>query len=151
MRALPLPPYRPPKAPDLRLVQSLLEYFDWNPGPVDGRPGPRTRNAISAFQRSHGASATGEVDGRLLVTLVAELQQSFGSNSIADTRLVQRLLVIKGFNPGDTDGLVGPRTRAAIAAFVKTQGGLPTDAVDTGLLAALVASGDNRPRSGPLT
>src|SRR5215470_7586089 len=58
-------------------------------------------------------------------------------------------VVIKGFNPGDTDGRVGPRTRAAIAAFVNTRGGLPTDAVDTGLLAALVASGDNGARSGP--
>src|SRR5215472_3243550 len=30
----PAPPHA---APDLRVVQSLLEYLDWNPGPVDGR------------------------------------------------------------------------------------------------------------------
>ena len=144
-------PAPPPKAPNLRLVQSLLEYLDWNPGPVDGRPGPRTRNAISGFQRSHSAAATGEVDGGLLVTLVAEVKQSFGRNTIADTRLVQRLLVTKGFNPGDTDGLVGPGTRAAIAGFVKAQGGLPTDAVNAGLLAALLASDDNGAESGPLS
>ena len=144
-------PAPPPKAPNLRLVQSLLEYLDWNPGPVDGRPGLRTRNAISGFQRSHSAAATGEVDGGLLVTLVAEVKQSFGRNTIADTRLVQRLLVTKGFNPGDTDGLVGPGTRAAIAGFVKAQGGLPTDAVNAGLLAALLASDDNGAESGPLS
>jgi peptidoglycan hydrolase-like protein with peptidoglycan-binding domain len=110
--------------------------------------GPRTRNAIFAFQRSHGAAAIGEVDGGLLVNLVTEVKQRFGRNSVADTRLVQRLLVIKGFNPGDADGLVGPRTRAAIAAFAEAQGGLPTETEGARLLATLLASGDNGVRSG---
>jgi peptidoglycan hydrolase-like protein with peptidoglycan-binding domain len=135
-------------APDLRVGQSLLEYLDWNPGPVDGRPGPRTRNAIAGFQRSHRAAATGEADGELQAALAAEAKRGFGRNSIADTRLVQRLLVIRGFNPGDIDGLVGPRTRAAIIAFVQAQGALPTDAVDAGLLDTLLAPYDNGAESG---
>jgi peptidoglycan hydrolase-like protein with peptidoglycan-binding domain len=140
-------PAPPRAAPDLRVVQSLLEYLDWSPGPVDGRAGPRTRNAIAAFQRSHGATATGEVDGGLQAALAAEAKRGFG-RYIADTRLVQRLLVIRGSNPGDIDGFVGPRTRAAITAFVQAQGASPTDAVDAGLLNALLVPYDNGAEAG---
>jgi peptidoglycan hydrolase-like protein with peptidoglycan-binding domain len=56
--------------------------------------------------------------------------------------------MIRGFNPGDIDGLVGPRTRAAIVAFVRAQGALPTDAVDAGILDTLLAPYDNAAESG---
>ena len=62
--------------------------------------------------------------------------------------VVQRLLVIRGFNPGDIDGFVGPRTRAAITAFVQAQGASPTDAVDAGLLNALLVPYDNGAEAG---
>jgi peptidoglycan hydrolase-like protein with peptidoglycan-binding domain len=141
-------PAPPRAAPDLRVVQSLLEYLNWNPGGVDGRSGPRTRNAITGFQRSHRAAVTDEVDAELQAALAAEAKRGFGRNSIADTRLVQRLLVIRGFNPGDIDGLVGSRTRVAIIAFVQAQGASPTDAVDAGLLDALLAPYDNVAEAG---
>jgi peptidoglycan hydrolase-like protein with peptidoglycan-binding domain len=134
--------------PDLRLVQSLLEYLDWSPGRVDGRPGPRTRSAIAGFQRSRGAAATGEADVGLLTALAAEAKQRFGRNRIADARVVQRLLAIRGFDPGKIDGRVGPGTRAAISAFVLAQRGSPTKAVDAGLLGALLASDGNASEPG---
>ncbi|MBV8738202.1 MAG: DUF3380 domain-containing protein [Alphaproteobacteria bacterium] len=133
-------PERPGAAPDLRLVQSLLEYLDWNPGPVDGRPGPRTRNAIERFQHSRDAAATGEADAGLLTALAGEAKRRFGCDSFADTRLVQRLLAIKGFRPGDIDGQVGPRTRAAITAFAGSQGRSHIETIDAGLLGFLLAS-----------
>jgi peptidoglycan hydrolase-like protein with peptidoglycan-binding domain len=136
-------PATPRAIPDLRLVQSLLEHLGWGPGPVDGRPGPRTRNAIARFEQSRGAVETGEPDAGLLAALAAEATRGFAQNRIADTRLIQRLLAIRGFDPGDIDGLVGPRTRAAIAAFAQSQVGSPTDALDAGLLNALLASDDN--------
>ena len=126
--------------PDLRLVQSLLEYLGWSPGPVDGKPGPRTRNAIAGFQRSRGIVPTGLVDAELLAALEADTRRGFGRNRTADTRLVQQLLVIKGFEPGDIDGLVGPRTGAAIAAFSQAQDALPAHAIGAGLLGALLES-----------
>jgi peptidoglycan hydrolase-like protein with peptidoglycan-binding domain len=126
--------------PDLRLVQSLLEYLGWSPGPVDGKPGPRTRNAIAGFQRSRGIVPTGLVDAELLAALEADTRRGFGRNRTADTRLVQQLLVIKGFEPGDIDGLVGPRTGAAIAAFLQAQDALPAHAIGAGLLGALLES-----------
>jgi peptidoglycan hydrolase-like protein with peptidoglycan-binding domain len=107
---------------------------------VDGKPGPRTRNAIAGFQRSRGAAATGEIDAGLLAALEADTRRGFGRNHTADTRLVQQLLAIRGFDPGDIDGLVGPRTRAAIAAFLQAHGGSHMDALDAGLLAVLLGS-----------
>jgi peptidoglycan hydrolase-like protein with peptidoglycan-binding domain len=130
----------PRAAPDLRVIQSLLEYLGWSPGPVDGKPGPRTRNAIAGFQRSCGVVPTGLVDAGLLAALEADTRRGFGRNRIADTRLVQQLLASKGFGPGAIDGLVGPRTGAAIAAFLQTQGASPTHAIDAGLLGALLGS-----------
>lgn len=142
-------PTTPGTAPDLRLVQSLLEYLGCNPGPVDGRAGPQTRNAIAEFQRSHGAIAISEADAGLLAALRAEATRSFGRNRVADTRLVQRLLVIRGFNPGDIDGLMGSRTRAAITALVQAQGASPTGAVDARLLDALLAPDNGAEAAAP--
>jgi peptidoglycan hydrolase-like protein with peptidoglycan-binding domain len=130
----------PHATPDLRLIQSLLEHLGCGPGPVDGKPGPRTRSAIAGFQRSRSVAATGEADAGLLAALATEATRSLGRNRLADTRLVQQLLAIRGFDPGDIDGLVGPRTKAAITAFVRAQGGSATDGTDAGLLAALLAA-----------
>jgi len=129
----------PRVAPDLRLVQSLLEYLGCSPGPVDGKLGPRTRAATAAFQRSQGGASTGAADAELLAALEAEAGRAFGRNRLADTRLVQQLLAVRGFAPGAIDGLVGPRTRAAVTAFLRAQGGPRTDAIDAGLLSALLA------------
>jgi len=133
-------PAAPRTAPDLRVIQSLLEYLGCSPGAVDGKPGPRTRNAIAGFQRSRGAAVTGEIDAGSLATLAADTRRGFGRDRTADTRLVQHLLAIKGFDPGDIDGLVGPRTVAAITAFARTQGVLPTHTIDAALLDALLGS-----------
>ncbi len=121
-------------APDLRLVQSLLEFLECRPGPVDGEPGPQTRRAVAEFQRSRGAAATGQTDAGLIFALVTEAKRRFGSNSTADTRLIQRLLVIRGFDPKIVDGRMGPLTRAAVGAFLRSRGVLPTTVPDARLL-----------------
>jgi peptidoglycan hydrolase-like protein with peptidoglycan-binding domain len=144
-----LVPATPHAAPDLRVVQSLLEYLGRKPGPVDGRVGPRTRNAIYTFRQPLDAVATGEVDAGLIAALVAEAKRNFGRNNNADTRLVQRLLAIGGFDPGKIDGLVGPRTRTAISAFAQLRGISPTDAVDAGLVDALLAPYGNGAGAAP--
>jgi peptidoglycan hydrolase-like protein with peptidoglycan-binding domain len=44
---------------ELQLVLSTLGY---KPGPIDGKPGPRTRDALKQFQKDAGLSATGVLD-----------------------------------------------------------------------------------------
>ena len=126
--------------PDVRLVQSLLEYLGRSPGPVDGKLGSRTQNAIAGFQQSHSAVPTDLVDAGLCGALEADTRRRFGRNCTADARLVQQLLAIRGFDQGEIDGLVGPKTEAAIAAFSRAQGASSTHAIDDGLLGALLVS-----------
>lgn len=45
---------------DLRLIQSALRSMGYDPGPADGRLGPKTREAIRRFQSDHGFQVTGE-------------------------------------------------------------------------------------------
>lgn len=63
---------------------------------MDGKPGPRTRTAVMVFQRSLGAVLTGEADAGLLAALKADAMRAFGHNRIADVRLVQRILGVRG-------------------------------------------------------
>lgn len=44
-------------------VQALLSTWDVDPGKIDGKPGPKTRAAVQAFQRAKGLAVTGVVDG----------------------------------------------------------------------------------------
>ncbi|QRK05469.1 peptidoglycan-binding protein [Archangium violaceum] len=43
-------------------AQMRLRNLGFNPGPVDGKMGPRTAAALSAFQRVQGLEVTGELD-----------------------------------------------------------------------------------------
>jgi len=45
--------------PNVMLVQSLLARIGYNPGPVDGIFGQRTRQAVIAFQRDNGLAPDG--------------------------------------------------------------------------------------------
>ena len=43
-------------------VQARLSHLCFQPGPVDGQVGPRTRDAIRRFQAQQGIDVTGEID-----------------------------------------------------------------------------------------
>jgi len=59
--------------PDLRVrtAQMLLMYRGFDPGPVDGEMGNRTRTALREFQGQAGIPATGDVDDATLAALPA--------------------------------------------------------------------------------
>jgi len=59
--------------PDLKLraAQLRLTYLGFNPGPVDGWSGRRTRDALSQFQTSRKLPVTGELDGATLSAMEA--------------------------------------------------------------------------------
>ena len=50
----------PALATGLASIQRRLAELGYDPGPADGRAGPRTRTAIQAFQRARGLPADGE-------------------------------------------------------------------------------------------
>ena len=60
-------------------------------------------------------------------------------------RLVQRGLAAAGFDPGPPDGVFGPATRAAVRAWQRSRGGVPSGYLDDSSAAALGAPVAPRP------
>lgn len=56
---------------DIARAQRQLLERGFDPGPLDGLMGPRTRSAIGAFQRDRGLPASGRLDGATLEALAA--------------------------------------------------------------------------------
>lgn len=56
----------------------------------------------------------GHVEGHVIEVLVEPTRESI--------RRIQAELAVAGFNPGPIDGVMGPRTRTALAAFQSDQG-----------------------------
>jgi localization factor PodJL len=52
-------------------VQQTLQLSGFDPGPIDGLMGARTRRAIEAFERAEGLEPT----GRITFALLDQLQQ----------------------------------------------------------------------------
>lgn len=68
----PNPPKTPAPSPaHVREVQGILTQLGFDPGPVDGKFGGRTANAIKQFQRKSGQVADGKIDKQLLAELRA--------------------------------------------------------------------------------
>ncbi len=55
-------------------VQQALTLMGYEPGPVDGMMGERTRGAISEFQRSIGATETGNADENVLEQMLRVIE-----------------------------------------------------------------------------
>jgi peptidoglycan hydrolase-like protein with peptidoglycan-binding domain len=56
----------------VRALQRRLAAAGSDPGPVDGRFGPRTEAALRAYQRRHGLDATGRTDLETATALLTE-------------------------------------------------------------------------------
>jgi uncharacterized protein len=68
----PSPNYRTPTSKsdvEVRWVQQTLKNLGYDPGPVDGVMGARTRGAIIAFQTDIGVAPTGVIDEVLVAQL----------------------------------------------------------------------------------
>ncbi len=57
-------------------LQEALSRLGHDPGPIDGKPGPKTRAAVVAFQRARGLVADGIAGPKTRTALRAALEQS---------------------------------------------------------------------------
>ena len=67
-------------AVDVRGAQQALRTKGFDPGPVDGRMGPRTSAAVRDFQSKEGLSATGQLDSDTRARLMAASSSTTDSN-----------------------------------------------------------------------
>jgi hypothetical protein len=58
---------------DIRRAQELLAQLGFDPGPIDGLLGPRTRTAVESFEQAKGLPASGEVTPALIDRLALEI------------------------------------------------------------------------------
>ena len=49
---------------ETRRVQQALKAKNYDPGPIDGRMGPKTQGALKDFQQASGLKATGQLDSQ---------------------------------------------------------------------------------------
>ena len=62
----------PKSSPLVHKVQSLLNELGYNPGPVDGIMGKKTRNAIMSFEADVGLPPSGQPTHELVKLLKQE-------------------------------------------------------------------------------
>ena len=127
-------------------VQQFLANNGFNPGPVDGQSGPKTKAAIVAFQQKVGLYADGIVGNKTKAAMkaytgcesgnVCKARDNSGAklDSVAG---VQTFLANNGFNPGIIDGEMGSYTREAIKAFQRKVGLIPDGVAGTRTKAAM--------------
>jgi peptidoglycan hydrolase-like protein with peptidoglycan-binding domain len=116
----------------VRWIQRRLRVLGYATGPVDGRFGPLTGDAVSRFQVRHHLRVDGVVgpatsarlrDARPLVRFGAGYAQPHGSWQV---RAIQRRLRELGYASGPVDGRFGPVTQHAVTGF-QADHGLATD------------------------
>jgi peptidoglycan hydrolase-like protein with peptidoglycan-binding domain len=109
-------------------LQRQLDVLGFDPGPVDGRYGPRTTDAVKHLQEVSGLRPDGIVG-----PLTAEVLRHSAPEPPADARAervkaLQRQLGWLGFEPGPADGQYGPLTTGAVKRFQEAHD-LPVDGI----------------------
>jgi peptidoglycan hydrolase-like protein with peptidoglycan-binding domain len=137
-----------PNREETKTIQTQLRRAGFNPGPVDGIFGGRTQSALRQFQS--GCVMAKEFESILDNSLLPTVTQTVGarepetstSSSRSDAgdgagratviqpvrareevRILQLRLRDAGFDPGPFDGIMGPKTRSALAQYEASQRG----------------------------
>ncbi len=58
---------------EVRRAQEFLAHLGFDPGPIDGLVGPRTRRAVQSFEAAHGLPVSGEVTPALIDRMALEI------------------------------------------------------------------------------
>ena len=119
-------------------IQRYLSDNGFNPGPIDGVSGSKTKAAIKAFQSKNGLLSDGVVGSKTRAAMRSYTGCESGNtckarnntgvklDSVSD---IQTYLSNNGFNPGIIDGKIGSYTREAIKAFQRKVGLIPDGVV----------------------
>jgi peptidoglycan hydrolase-like protein with peptidoglycan-binding domain len=133
----------------VRALQRRLTGLGFAPGPIDGRYGPMTTQAVERFQSAYGLNADGILGRRSVAalnantaTISAALRPGAGyrvNAGLGRVRVLQRRLARLGFSPGPIDGRYGPLTTHAVERFQSARRLTVNGVVAAGTLRALFA------------
>jgi peptidoglycan hydrolase-like protein with peptidoglycan-binding domain len=108
-------------------IEQELQEHGYSVGAVDGVVDTRTREAIRAYQADAGLAITGSVDDPLLAHLQTSDVTSMPRSALVE---VQWILNRLGYLDGPSDGVMGPKSTAAIRRYEGDRGlaitGVPT-------------------------
>src|SRR5215831_6650467 len=161
---------------DIRNAQQALKDKGLYTGPVDGRMNAETKKALSDFQKKNNLEATGTLNHDTMTALgvtphksttkdtsksgapgatTPKKEKGAGKPTSGVTKEkvkdVQAALMKEGFDPGPVDGIMGPRTMAALRNFQAHNGLKVTGTLNTETENALTASVGTTRRSKPGT
>jgi peptidoglycan hydrolase-like protein with peptidoglycan-binding domain len=113
----------------VRAVQRTLNNRGFRAGAVDGTMNPQTQQALREFQKSENLDDSGRLNPRTLAAL--GVQEDHGASAGASRpvpraaaptiREMQHRLNARGFHVGTPDGILGPKTRAALREFQRSE------------------------------
>lgn len=112
-RATPAAPRK--LGPDeIRRLQTRLREIGFDPGPVDGVAGQRTRRAFERLQSgcANAAPVVEKVSAAGTAPRTGNAKYAFPTRP--ETLALQTQLRAAGFDPGPADGIFGNRTKAAL-------------------------------------
>jgi len=73
----------------VRKAQETLVEMGFNPGPVDGLWGPKTRGAVTKFQEKEGLSVSGRLDDSTKKRMFSSLQATPAAEKMAPVQMIQ--------------------------------------------------------------
>lgn len=124
--------------PKVEELQSLLKIYGYTPGNADGKFGVKTRVAIEAFQKDNGLKVTRFADKKTWTQLDVINRAGLVHEGEINVHGLQVILGDAGFDPGSTDGKMGPKTLQALKAFQSAHGLTPDGVIGAKTLQALL-------------
>ncbi len=106
-------------------IQKLLNINGCRCGKIDGKFGPKVRDAVARFQESRGLSVNRYVDRATWEALNLFSKLGLVEDGEIDIAFIQRILIDQGFDPGKIDGKIGSKTTKAIKEFQQVSGLVP--------------------------
>ena len=107
------PPRRSVTADDVRLLQMRLRDLRFDPGPIDGVAGVKTKAAFERLQT--GCAKLEPLSEKLPITAGIDGNASIGKvPNRDDTVKLQSQLRGAGFDPGAVDGIFGNKTKSLV-------------------------------------
>ena len=134
-----------PTAPDpaelVRRLQGAMRDLGLYDGPINGTLGPQTRATLDAYARSTGLVVGAEPSEAILAAaeLAARQRREQASHEQQErNRRAQTALLELGYQVGDIDGVIGPRSREALNDWLRKQRRSPfAGEIDEAMVVAL--------------